>query len=156
MKTTYSSFGRDDKRMYCILSCPPGKIKDLEMSRVFSATWNLATTYKAWFSWVFFPFHSLVAQIMAYEATVERNTEILVEFDCRENPGRRLHAELAAMLIVPLGQHKNAETEFMVSKPTRGRKNTPHFLLCWNSQAQFWALFVINSETAPFQIVFTI
>ncbi|KAI1240648.1 hypothetical protein IHE44_0009084 [Lamprotornis superbus] len=32
---------------------------------------------------------NLVAQIMAYEATVKRNTETLVKFDCRKNPGRR-------------------------------------------------------------------
>lgn len=71
---------------------------------------------------------------MAYEATVKRNTETLIDFDCRENLDRRIDAELAAMLSVPQGQHKNAKTQFMVSKPTRGRINTPHFLLCWNSQ----------------------
>lgn len=105
---------------------------------------------------VFSPsFHSLVAQITAFEATVKTNTETLVKFDCRENTGRRFDAELAAMPSVPQGQHKNAETQFKVSKPTRGRMNTPHFLLCWNSQTQFCALLAINSETAPFQVVFT-
>lgn len=94
---------------------------------------------------------------MAYEATIKTNTETRVKFDCRENPGRRLHTELAAMLSVPQGQHKNAKTQFMVSKPTRGKMNTPHSLTVLE-QSDPVLSFTCHKfrDSAPFQVVFTI
>lgn len=128
-------------------------------SSVFSAIWNLylASIYKAWFSWTFFPL-PFIAWLLKSWPMRPQSREILKlrsSLTAERTQGGGFMWNLL-QCCVPQGQHKNAKIQFMVSKPTRGRMNTLHSLIVLE-QPDPALSFTCHKfrDSAPFQVVFT-